>query len=423
MKATLPLAAAAASLLGQAVGTLLDERVFRRLVHRKLASEGTDGELHAFARGLREKQRRRQRQLGGDNCPGGAFLWKIVRDETNEHVGFGLGTMHVPTSEATSKETLASIMHAVDDSCDVYGELNFYSDEVLDEVIECTLSSLMGFDVDLDFLPGDIVDEARKQTVDTFRGTLDGHVMARGRPAGGVEDASTQCDAIDAIMDEGSVQRRRLQSDLFSNGDTDPLVDPLAQELVHLYNCGDGEGFVALYDMLALGAEFDEIVLDNRNHQMAEAVASILGSSEDEKVMFAFGLAHWIMGDASLDVLLEDHGYSLVHVPRWDEDDAVNLSNDLCGVEFDDDTELFVQLIGDPGSSGGQVATSDVPGGETTSVVAAPEDPVEEVKEEVAKLEGEESIWGHDVEILNDDPDTEENETYLSIMKLENKTM
>ena len=123
----------------------------------------------------------------------------------------------------------------------------------------------------------------------------------------------------------------------------------MAQELTRLYKCGDGEGFVALYDMLDLeGTGFDEKVLDERNHQMAQAVADILGSSEGEKVMFAFGLAHWIIGDTSLDALLKDYGYSLVHVPRWDEGDAVNLSNELCGVEYNDDTKLF-QLIGDSG--------------------------------------------------------------------------
>ena len=337
--------AAAASLLGRASGTLLDERrVFEMLVHRKLASEGDDGELHAYARGLREEQRRRHRLLGEGDCPGGAFLWKIVRDETSEHVGFGLGTIHVPTSEATSEESLASIMNAVDDSCDVYGELNFYRDEILDEVIKCTLSSVFGLDID-----GEILEEARPAFLDEIRGSLDGHVMASGRPAGGVEDASTQCDLLDVILDEGSVQRRGLQSELFSNGSTDPLVGPMAQELTRLYKCGDGEGFVALYDMLDLeGTGFDEKVLDERNHQMAQAVADILGSSEGEKVMFAFGLAHWIIGDTSLDALLKDYGYSLVHVPRWDEGDAVNLSNELCGVEYNDDTKLF-QLIGDSG--------------------------------------------------------------------------
>lgn len=340
--------AAAASLLGRASGTLLDERrVFEMLVHRKLASEGADGELHAYARGLREEQRRRHRLLGEGDCPGGAFLWKIVRDETSEHVGFGLGTIHVPTSEATSEEALASIMNAVDDSCDVYGELNFYRDEILDEVIKCRLSSVFGMDADL--LPGEIVEEFRSAVFVELRGSLDGHVMASGSPAGGVEDASTHCDLLELIANEGSVQRRGLQSELFSNGDTDPLVDPVAQELTRLYKCGDGEGVVALFDMLDLeGTEFYEKLLDNRNHQMARAVADILDSSEDKKVMFAFGLAHWIIGDTSLDALMKDYGYSLVHVPRWDEDDAVNLSNELCGVEFNEDTKLF-QLIGDSG--------------------------------------------------------------------------
>ena len=44
-------------------------------------------------------------------------------------------------------------------------------------------------------------------------------------------------------------------------------------------------------------------------------------------------------------------------------------------------------------------------------------------EEAMAEVEEAESRWGHDVEIVVDDLDTEENETYLSIKKLENKTM
>ncbi|EJK70746.1 hypothetical protein THAOC_07868, partial [Thalassiosira oceanica] len=377
MNATLAIAATT-SLLGH--GTLLDERrVFGSLIHRKLASEGGDGELHAYARGLRQKQRR-QRLLGEGDCPGGAFLWKIVHDETNEHVGFGLGTVHVPTSEATSEATLASIMNAVDDSCDVYGELNIYSEDILDDIIGCMLSNDVGMDIGL--LPGEIAEEYEelaKTVVDEFRGTLDAHVMAK--PAGGVEDVSTQCDLLlDKIMNEGNVQRRRLQTELFANGDTDPLADLLAQELVHSYNCGNGEDIVALFDSME-GTVFDDMLLVN--YQMAEAIASVLGSSEGKKVMFAFGLAHWILGDTSLDVMLKDSGYSLVHVPHWDEDDAVNFSNEMCGVEFNDDTELF-QLMGDSVSSIGQVATPNVSGGETTSEVAATEGPVNQESSELS---------------------------------------
>ncbi len=48
------------------------------------------------------------------SCPGTPFLWKIVEDATGNHVGFGIGTMHIPPDLAVTDEALVSIVNAVE---------------------------------------------------------------------------------------------------------------------------------------------------------------------------------------------------------------------------------------------------------------------------------------------------------------------
>lgn len=48
------------------------------------------------------------------DCPGAPFLWKIVEIDSGEHVGFGLGTMHLPPDLVLTEEAYASIIHAVE---------------------------------------------------------------------------------------------------------------------------------------------------------------------------------------------------------------------------------------------------------------------------------------------------------------------
>lgn len=48
-----------------------------------------------------------------EDCPGAPFLWKIVEDATGKHVGFSLGTMHLPHDVVTTADSLASIHHAI----------------------------------------------------------------------------------------------------------------------------------------------------------------------------------------------------------------------------------------------------------------------------------------------------------------------
>ncbi len=47
------------------------------------------------------------------SCPGTPFLWKIIEDATGHHVGFGVGTMHLPADVITTDEAFGSIISAV----------------------------------------------------------------------------------------------------------------------------------------------------------------------------------------------------------------------------------------------------------------------------------------------------------------------
>lgn len=80
----------------------------------------------------------RNREMLEDNCPGTPLLWKIVDNESGNHVGFGLGTIHLPTELVLKDSSKESIMNAIQDSCNVYGEVNLLDPAVQLELQECT---------------------------------------------------------------------------------------------------------------------------------------------------------------------------------------------------------------------------------------------------------------------------------------------
>ena len=66
--------------------------------HRQLqhAQQSEQNQRHTFA-------------TAPDDCPGTPFLWKITEDATGKHVGFGLGTMHLPLDVVTTQAGYISI--------------------------------------------------------------------------------------------------------------------------------------------------------------------------------------------------------------------------------------------------------------------------------------------------------------------------
>jgi hypothetical protein len=47
------------------------------------------------------------------SCPGTPFLWKIIEDATGNHVGFGVGSMHLPGDVVSTEEAYYSIISAI----------------------------------------------------------------------------------------------------------------------------------------------------------------------------------------------------------------------------------------------------------------------------------------------------------------------
>ena len=54
-----------------------------------------------------------------DDCPGTPFLWKIVENATGEHVGFGVGTMHMPFDVVLTEPSWNSIRSAIEGGCGI----------------------------------------------------------------------------------------------------------------------------------------------------------------------------------------------------------------------------------------------------------------------------------------------------------------
>ena len=326
-----------------------------------------------------------ERKILADDCPETPFLWKIVENESGNHVGFGLGTMHLPAELVLSDDAYFTIFNAIEDSCNIYGEVNLIDPIVQSELEECmkpfaknaaTISDIADEDVKAAY-EAKLLEIAGKVTVDelivdaiyqallplplflvqqfitfsntpeyepflvqTLTGTpvqpLDESILSVGRVAGGVEEISTQCD----LLEELYVPPEKLDTESLLIG-----LNASLSEQIDLYKCGDIDTFSASQESsfeseFEGNSEFEQQILDERNIQMAAAMADILKTS-DEKALFAFGFLHWIYGDKSLEILLSDYGYSLELVPTYGADDAENRSNEQCGVEWNTTSGVF----------------------------------------------------------------------------------
>eukprot|EP00804_Cyclotella_cryptica_P008479 CCRYP_003973-RA/>CCRYP_003973-RA protein AED:0.10 eAED:0.10 QI:401/1/1/1/1/1/2/149/408 len=334
---------------------------------------------------MKSLSRRRNVKQTATDCPGTPFLWKIVETDSGKHVGFGLGTMHLPPGLVLTEEAYISIINAVEDSCNIYGEINLLDPTVTAEIQECmapleenaaTIADIPDDDVRAAYeaklmevvtmgpdddalvdslyqallqLPLLVVEqfivysntpEYEEYLLQTFAGmppeALDVALLSLGRVAGGVEEVSTQCDVLKGLYP--TPEELDVSSLLL-------VLNQTLSDQITSYKCGDIENFVALQESLYSStfeenSEFEDIILDDRNEQMAAAIAEILETS-DERVLFAFGNAHWLLGDKSLSILLNDYGYSLEHVPAYGKDDAEDLSNERCGVRFNAENGVF----------------------------------------------------------------------------------
>ncbi|KAL9187382.1 hypothetical protein ACHAXT_001485 [Thalassiosira profunda] len=329
--------------------------------------------------------------FGSEECPGTPLLWKIVENASGKHVGFGLGTMHLPVDVVTTDGAYASILAAIEDSCDVFGELNLHDTDVVTEIAACAgnatvdaatvedipdpelqeaiRSKMMEIGVTLSpddpevaqfyadrllTLPLEEVQriilfantpEYSAEYLDTLlTGTdgfdfLDAHLLSLGRPSDGLEEVSTQCD----ILEQLNPSAAEIAADLDTYRQT--LLASLDADLsreIELYRCGNVDVFV---EEIKAGLPTDEftndLLLANRNEQMAEEINSVLKSNSDERIMFTVGAAHWTIGTSSLENLLKTYGYTLEHVPEWHSERAENHSNMHCNVMPNVETGFF----------------------------------------------------------------------------------
>ncbi|KAL7497749.1 hypothetical protein ACHAWT_007262 [Skeletonema menzelii] len=316
-----------------------------------------------------------------EDCPGTPFLWKIIDDKSGNHVGFGLGTLHLPVDLVLTDHAYASIIHAVEDSCAVYGEIDMADMAVAAQIAECKgdldsgaarISDIQDEDLRLKYesitreIATVVAAEYEQYFVPTLLGMppalLDETILSIGRPNGGVEMVSTQCD----ILEELFVTPEELDEENLRLG----LNQTLSGQ-INLYMCGDIDSFanaqVLAFEQSAMDSEFKSALLDERNEQMAAEIHNILKASDD-RVLFAFGASHWVVGEKKLGNLLKGYGYSLEYVPNYAKDDAEDMSNEECRVVFNSISGEF-DLIETSNSTGSTPTINESP---SASPVSSP---------------------------------------------------
>jgi len=77
---------------------------------------------------------------------------------------------------------------------------------------------------------------------------------------------------------------------------------------------------------------------------MAERMNEILKANPGEKIVFAAGNSHWLIGSDSLEVVLKEYGYSLERLEDWKKYDAQDFSNEQCGVVLDLEEGYYVPV-------------------------------------------------------------------------------
>jgi len=99
----------------------LQHPVAQHRVHRRLIQEKLRDVEFPRPRSQLSTQGQGQRHVqvttpynSTDDCAGEPFLWKITEDATGKHVGFGLGTMHLPVEVVTSVDGFNSILAAIE---------------------------------------------------------------------------------------------------------------------------------------------------------------------------------------------------------------------------------------------------------------------------------------------------------------------
>ncbi|KAL7426703.1 hypothetical protein ACHAXH_000427 [Discostella pseudostelligera] len=382
--------------VGVAIGTAASSSPFHpAILNRNVAAHHDALRILSrpeILRRLARGQLPRRAQVEEESCPGTPFLWKIVENSTGNHVGFGIGTMHLPPDLVTTNKTFDSLISAVEDSCDVYGEVNSNDIFALVELLTCTFTAI-SYSATLNDIPDEGLRDEVKAKIseitmqygadqntteivasnfdaqpignalnfiihgntpefmevygDTLftgepTGLLDSEILKLGRPSGGLEDMEVTCDLIyDSFQTLDALNETYASDpDAYAAGIRESINASLSP-LLHLYKCGDIDALKesGIFHTIENG---EDLVTFERNNQMVAKIHEILTArNSDEKITFAVGLAHWLFGSENMISLLEDYGYSMELIADWDETQAENPSNEFCGVVENPDVSIF----------------------------------------------------------------------------------
>eukprot|EP00578_Thalassiosira_sp_NH16_P001750 CAMPEP_0181134872 /NCGR_PEP_ID=MMETSP1071-20121207/32320_1 /TAXON_ID=35127 /ORGANISM="Thalassiosira sp., Strain NH16" /LENGTH=495 /DNA_ID=CAMNT_0023221421 /DNA_START=42 /DNA_END=1529 /DNA_ORIENTATION=- len=339
------------------------------------------------------------------SCPGTPFLWKITDDDNGKHVGFAVGTMNLPGDVVLTAESWKAIGHAIEDSCDVYGELNTHSPNVTAALQTCQ-ASIESLAITVDDLPSQPLKAAirtkliqiltsNNPTNDTSENieikagrlgslplaevqqlilygnteeyvvrygytlysddgpmNLDTNMLKLGRPADDLEEVSVQCDYLEALHPAKETFLQNFDDQI--SADIEASLEASLTQEIQLYKCGDIDTFVERVNSgtVALDEDTNAGSLADRNKKMAIRIDDILKNNPRDRILFAVGVSHWLVGDDNLQKLLkEGYGYTLEHIPDWDKELAVDHDNDHCEVMFHPEMGLYVDNPSVPGAA------------------------------------------------------------------------
>ena len=93
---------------------VIQNYIHQNVVHRTLRDLHTTTHHQNNNNNQQQKYERFTQDTATDeSCPGTAMLWKINNIETGKHVGFGVGTMHLPKDVVLTQGSYDSILAAI----------------------------------------------------------------------------------------------------------------------------------------------------------------------------------------------------------------------------------------------------------------------------------------------------------------------
>lgn len=109
-------AAAAAAAASYSQEPAILHHIHKDMVHRTLGINAAtpNNVIHQLPQPQRKRQQFERFTETDEDCPGTPMLWKITEDSTGKHVGFGVGTMHMPADVVVTEGAYNSLLSAIE---------------------------------------------------------------------------------------------------------------------------------------------------------------------------------------------------------------------------------------------------------------------------------------------------------------------